>query len=183
MIEKYGISAYAWLYLVRREFLLHYNLRFPEDVRICEDNIFSLKLFLLADTVLRTNLKVYVYTIHPESTMSHVRSVEHLSRVIENLKVTLLHINDICVEFCPSVSAACHEQCVRLRDSIGYFMILRCIRIKKPYKEISRNIEWLRGLGVYPFHIHYGGKFNLIEMVLNCKPLLRACSFVYRLVF
>jgi len=173
--------GYSWWYIVRRDFVEKHKLRFARDIAYGEDNVFTLRMFLLAEKVVRTNIQTYIYVIHPESVSMHKYCIDKLPKIIESMMVVIKHMDSIAHESKSISSETFYQSYINRRDVYAYFTILRCIRVKKPYKDICGRLEWLSGMGIYPFHTRLKGKFHLIEIVLNHPPFLHAACFFYKL--
>lgn len=72
---KRNLSIAAWTYMIRRNYIDLFNLRFPNYSR-GEDQIFILKCFKNTDVIAKTTRFVYFYKIHDSSISHEYRGAE-----------------------------------------------------------------------------------------------------------
>lgn len=95
-ISNKMLGGYPWNKLFKKEIIRQYNLRFEEDIDICEDLLFSISYFSKIERIayyICDKNKLYNYRIYEESSI-HTKDV---NKILSALKVydSILTINEL----------------------------------------------------------------------------------------
>lgn len=182
-ISEYNYNNGPWYYLVKRDFLQKTKLFFEEG-RKCEDGIFTMNLFLMANSMIHVNLPVYCYIIRENSTVTK-RNIEHLKVMIDDFLYAALRITDIISQYKKKMTTRCYQRCVCRRDSYVFFLLIRMMEAKITKKESDILLESLKKNKLYPFaplDFDYRSlKFKILSRVLNYSMLYQLMCFLYRI--
>lgn len=182
-IAEHNYNNGVWYYLIKREFLLKTKLLF-EVGRKCEDGMFTMELFLRANSILHVNTPVYCY-INRENSIITTRNAEHQRVMIDDFLYAIFHITTIISENKKKMSIKCYRRCVCRRDSYIFFLLIRMIEAKLPRKERSIILDKLKSVGLYPFKpldLDYPTlKIRLLCRLLNNSVIYNLMFFLYHI--
>ena len=154
-----NIMPTAVTYIVRRQFLIDSNIMFREGI-YHEDEDFTLRLFLYADSFIASGHCIYLYNLRPESitTTTDICKQEKKLRDLISIISDSLHL--------PNIEYA--------RYKLHYLAvdILRLL-IRQHHKRTFRQeiIASLRSLGLFPLPWHWETKYILFRLLTQLRFL------------
>lgn len=86
-----------WWYWVKKELIIQEHLKFVNG-RYCEDGMFTMKLFSLAQETVFTNLDVYRYYRNPNSTTTST-NILHRRKVCEDFLYAIQYLDKLYMSF------------------------------------------------------------------------------------
>lgn len=168
----------AWYYFINKKFLEKTGLVFPEG-RFVEDANFTAKLFSCATKISSTSIDFYRYYIRPNSIMRN-KSKDHLKKMVNDYEKNIMDFNTQ-IEKIKTIDhpkkVDCLKRLITRQQSFVFFMLVRCLKLRLPFKEIASIIDRLEKSGNYPINKFIGEDYNKVSYkilvpILNNKNLL-----------
>lgn len=180
-VAKNQVPVYIFLFLVKRNHLITNCLTFPEG-HILEDAGFSLRTYLYANRIAKSEQVVYCYR-YRETSLIHSKERTHLIQLLDDFIYAAQDVDSIIKSKGSMMSSECYERFRTRRDSYVFFGAIRAFRIGKAKEFISKA----KNLNLYPFkslsETDYPGlKYKLLHWCI-CKPLLwNSLSIIFKLI-
>lgn len=125
------IQGYLWNKLFLREYIL--NIKFEENIKICEDQLFCLEYIKKIKTVSYVDMSLYSYRLNPKSAVNSPFNVNKISRIEAYDKIIeILKSYDDNLLMKNYILQKSHEIIV-LCSSFYRKLIMNCIRNRKQY--------------------------------------------------
>jgi len=190
-ISKFGFVTEAWRYLVKRELLTEYQIRFKEYT-LFEDVIFNASLFLKAKKVAKVAMDVHRYVVVENSIVTskdrahNLKFIKGMVHAIEHFQVLLDHLDtadSTCVAVVNKIKGRQHM--------MAFGLIIRTLKYHPiNFKQLKKILSELKLLGVYPINLKIEGTgqetsnwvYNLFVPIFNNEVLLYASMGLTRFI-
>ncbi|GEP50384.1 hypothetical protein FNO01nite_10560 [Flavobacterium noncentrifugens] len=176
-IAQYNYPNNAVWYLVNTQFLKEMNLRF-EPGRLVEDGMFTTELLLRCQRAAYVKVSVYRYFVNDNSIMT-IRDRKHLEKMNNDFLFVIKKFSGL-VALANEKKA--NENAIRRlkarQESYAFFLFVRLVKSKMPYREFRKIIDEMRVLKVYPIRNFIGTDYcspkeKLFTGIFNSPLLLR----------
>lgn len=173
------ISTGPWHYIIKRDFVEKYHLRFPDGIIYCEDVDFLANASAVANKVSYVDVDVYYWVQRPKS-ISHYTGKKKMSEKyigdmiwnVEQRKKQIENTSNLFPEF---------VHWVELNNQTIVFAIVHNAFRYLPVAKNAEILDRLEALGEYPVkREQYKDNilYSIIIFLMNQKCLwLRLCSF------
>lgn len=160
-----------WSYIFNRQFLIENHIKFPEEIRACEDEYFMLECLNIAEHVYSEDNIVYNYRYVPNSVMHDsdktIYRTECKKYIFEKIK------NSYTSEF--NILARSYMAYTLIFDLMNYYSTSKEYQALCSYiKELDivnelTDVIFLHKLLKYLFRINLRGSIMLIKKIINYK--------------
>ena len=172
--EEQGLLSTAWFYLLKRELIDRFDLRFPEQLRYGEDTPFLIEIFYHATRVKMTNYLAHRYQMRQSSMCRTDDPARKLQR-IRGYKEAMVFLNDTNERY-KDRSRSGYEMMRQLINLHIFFYLYGTLTVNISTKELKDSISELKGCGLYPVgtfeRLGYKGvKHSLLRWLANSRCL------------
>lgn len=191
-VASHNYNNGAWLYLVRRAYLLGLHIQF-EPGRYCEDGMFTLALLSGAKRVSHYPSEAYAYVRSPGG-ITKLKTAAHYHKVAADFFFAAEFFDKYLERESASqtLPKGYKKRVLSRRDSYVFFLSVRLVRSDLPVWQIMRQHREMRKRGWIPL-IHLsrdeypGLKYTLMLFVIQLAPVYllailmsRAARFISR---
>ena len=178
----YHFSGGVWQFLIRRGFMEEKNVKFAPEMVNCEELLFFLQMLLASGKVLKVDVDVYYYVLHPTSWV-HLEGRVHHSEAFTGCKVVYLEYltrtrRRLAEEGTVSAGLLEAMQSREAKETLG---ILTNIFRFAPIKSNREMIDRLSQLGYYPIRCKVD-RNDRIRRIANIYPLWMALCCCYHVI-
>lgn len=184
---KYYPNNGAWLFLIRRAFMVDKQVYF-EVGRFAEDGMFSVLSTSKADKVMYCHADVY-RNVKRENSIVTRQDDAHLRKMVDDFAYAVEYFTRF-VEEEESHPSAISDQYIKhlkeRRNQYAFFMMIRMVRSTMSRKERNEVLQRLREKGCYPnggLPKSYGKKYVPLSKLFQVPILFDLVCVVYRLFF
>lgn len=172
----------VWRFLIRRGFMEEKNLKFAPEMINREEHLFFLQMLLAAGKVLKVDVDVYYYVMHPTSWVHLEGKVNHTEAYIGCMVVFMEYLTKTRKRLAEEgdVAPGLLEAMEKSEASDAFSILTNKFR----YSSIEANKEMigqLRRSGYYPIRRKIG-KHDWIRKITNIYPLWMTLCSCYHLV-
>ncbi len=174
-----------WWYLIRKDFLTEFNLRFIEG-RWMEDAILTAQIFCKARSIAHIERDVHRYRILPTSAMRN-KTPEHYNKVIFD-NANAAHVFDGLIAQVPAGhphAPACIRRLKTRQQSFVFFLLVRLMKSDLPVNKIPELLKEFEAIDAYPLtkflgKDYHGFSYSFMVYIFNNKPLIQPFVKVFR---
>lgn len=187
-IADYKFKNEIWWFLVSKEFMETFRLRFIEG-RWMEDAILAAELFVHARRASRLEMDVHRYRVLPTSAMRN-KTPEHYNKVIfDNANAALVFDGLLkSLDKTHPDFEACYRRLKTRQQSFVFFLLIRLMKSDINLSEIPPMLRQFEEVGAYPLNQFLGPDYNgfsysFMVHVLNKKPLIKPFMRLFRMFY
>jgi len=166
---------FVWSNMYRRSFIEEHHLEF-RDMKLCDDSMFCLDVFMANPRTKAVNANVYRYTVVDDS-LTKSRNADAMKRIVESYMRLLEAMDGYAKQF-EGLSA----QLYLYREQQMVPCMSRALSANYDKREFGEFRNKLSSRGVYPLS-RMGMKSTLLNVPLASYCSYSACSLLYRKVF
>lgn len=185
----YHFSGGVWQFLIRRGFMKEKNLMFAPEMVNCEEHLFFLQMLLVSGKVLKVDVDVYYYVLHPtswvhlEGRVCHSEAytgcilvyIKYLTRIRKQLTVEgkvppglleamrnteAMNTYSVLTNRFRFSSIKANREMIDLLSHLGYYPIRR---------KIDKN-DWVRRIAnIYPLWMTLCCVFHILPLGVRAK--------------
>lgn len=164
-MRRHNLRSAAWGYIFSR--LTLGNLRFDETLRSHEDEDFTPRLLLRAESLVETSANAYYYRPRKGSIM-HNFERKHIDGRLENMEIVLLRLRDMAAVVPDHDKPALRRRVAQLTMDYLY----NIIRLRRSTEQLEATVQRLRGKGLFPLpDKDYTRKYQLFRHLMNSRLL------------
>lgn len=179
----HAMIPYAWLFLLKRDYLNTMGLRFDTSLRYCEDGPFSARILPRAERVAYEDAVVYCY-VNRENSIMHDTDAGHLRRRMECQVDAAASIQDAITGFESETGQPAPASVAGMRNVYLYFAMTKALTCGC----VDEILQRIRQAGLFPFPCvgpeanYFGKKWKIIHALMMRPRLWRFLSSMYRMV-
>lgn len=163
LMRRSNLHGAVWCFLFRKD--IASDLRFTPGIAYGEDEEFTARLLLRADTVLCTPAKAYFYRQH-EASAIHNTSVRRKLKRLNDAKTIISHLNTLAYSLPEEKRTALQRRVHQLTMDYLY----NIIRLTRSRHCLNRRLTELRHIGLYPLPEHnYTRKYKWFSRLANSQ--------------
>ena len=176
------ISTGPWHYIVKRDFILQNDFRFPDGIIICEDVNFLIDICSKVQRVSYVNTDVY-YWVQRSKSISHYEGkkkqtekfISDMFWYIEQKRDMIQKRNDLSPAFVSWINSNLNYHAFRILHTAFRFLPLSLNR---------EYMDKLQSWHLYPvgrgFYLEIIKSFAVIRSIMNIRILWLACCFAFQ---
>lgn len=161
-IKKYGLCAYCYCYIIRRQFLLMHNIKF-KNLIMAEDALFVTTMLLNHSQMIALSLPIYMYHINEQSASTN-KFWLHSQKCVDSL---------ICsIEETYSLASRIHNAEISEKIKEHFFsrlfmIVSRMLMANYSKSQLHSQVGRLKKVGVLPVSRKKGVKANISRLLMN----------------
>ena len=169
-----------WWYWVKKELIIQEHLKFVNG-RYCEDGMFTMKLFSLAQETVFTNLDVYRYYRNPNSTTTST-NILHRRKVCEDFLYAIQYLDKLYKENEENSSQVFLNVLRQRVFSYIFFLQVRMLGIFQ-IKEARLVLQTLKKENLYPYKwdAYNEFRYKVLNRLFQVKPIYLTMIETFRI--
>lgn len=173
VIDGYNPSSVCAL-ITKRSLFEKYNLKFCPGLTH-QDVELSYQMMTYAESVVFTDIKPYIYILHPGSTSKAIIPAKKIKYISDDVLIvkSFMRLASRVKDSDPELSKAINERC----QNVLFGLVYSLYRNRKEWKPIGINaavIQKMEEEGVYPLRGAFGSfKKNIASRILNFSFLIK----------
>lgn len=184
-LRKYGLEAFCWNYLYKRDFLERNNLQYSSDI-FGEDFLFINEVLFANPNTISLAYYVYCYVIR-DNTASTTKTKEHSRKCVENL-IGELNIIKQQLNLYRKNDHTLYEKCMISIDNKMINLFSRMMTCDYTLLEYKRIVEECISCGLLPLSHLKGTRRlkltrNAINLLSSWHVLYYPAQYIYKYFF
>lgn len=169
-----------WWYWVKKELIIQEHLKFVNG-RYCEDGMFTMKLFSLAQETVFTNLDVYRYYRNPNSTTTST-NILHRRKVCEDFLYAIQYLDKLYKENEENSSQVFLNVLRQRVFCYIFFLQVRMLGIFQ-IKEARLVLQTLKKENLYPYKwdAYNEFRYKVLNRLFQVKPIYLTMIETFRI--